>query len=150
MNISKDPTRWKRATTDRELRKLKRRDLLQLLLESEKENRRLTSELIGLRSTLEKQDLVLEEVGSIAEASLQLSNVFDEAQKAADNYLENVRRVCDERDRKSRELAATRIERSRRILEETERRCRSMEQEARAHAKRLLNDAAGAGRGDTE
>lgn len=136
--------------TDRELRKLKRRDLLQLLLESEKENRRLTSELIGLRSTLEKQDLVLEEVGSIAEASLQLSNVFDEAQKAADNYLENVRRVCDERDRKSRELAATRIERSRRILEETERRCRSMEQEARAHAKRLLNDAAGAGRGDTE
>ena len=136
--------------TDRELRKLKRRDLLQLLLESEKENRRLTAELDELRAALEKQELVLEEVGSIAEASLQLSNVFGEAQKAADNYLENVRRVCADRDQKSRELAATRIERSRRMLEETERRCRSMEQEARAQAKLLLNDAAVAGRGDTE
>ena len=109
--------------TDRELRKLKRRDLLQLLLESEKENRRLSAELKQLRAELEDRRLALEEVGSIAEASLQLSNVFAEAQKAADSYLENVMRVCAERDQKSKELAMTRIERSQRMLEDTERRC---------------------------
>ena len=136
--------------TDRELRKLKRRDLLQLLLESEKENRRLSAELKQLRAELEDRRLALEEVGSIAEASLQLSNVFAEAQKAADSYLENVMRVCAERDQKSKELAMTRIERSQRMLEDTERRCRSMEQEARMQASLLSRGEAEAGQGDAE
>ena len=145
---------------DKSLKKLSRMDLLELLVEATEANESLSMENNELRRSAmaareqlrqqQRKPVQVAKVGSIAEASLQLSNVFDEAQKAADNYLENVRRVCAERDRESRELAATRIERSRRILEETERRCRSMEQEAQAHAKRLLNDAAGAGRGDTE
>ena len=136
--------------TDRDLRTLKRRDLLHLLLESEKENRRLSAELKKLRAELADRRIVLEEVGSIAEASLRLSNVFADAQKAADSYLENVMRVCDERDRKSKELAMTRVERSQRMLEDTERRCRNMEQEARMQANLLCGTKAEAGQGDAE
>ena len=39
----------------------------------------------------------LEEAGSIAEASLRLNGVFEAAQQAADQYLENLRRLCEER-----------------------------------------------------
>lgn len=128
--------------TDRELKQLKRRDLLQLLLESERERRRLSKELEELRAKLDERQFALDEVGSIAEASLRVSKVFEEAQKAADQYLENVRRVCDERDRKSRELAVSRIERSQKMLEKAERRCRSMEQDARMKAGPLFDGSA--------
>jgi hypothetical protein len=38
----------------------------------------------------------LENAGSIAEAALQLTGIFDKAQQAAELYLENVRRKADE------------------------------------------------------
>ena len=38
----------------------------------------------------------LEKAGSIAEASLRLNGVFEAAQKAADQYLENLRQLSEE------------------------------------------------------
>jgi hypothetical protein len=40
--------------------------------------------------------ILTEKAGSIAEAALQLNLVFETAQKAADQYLMNVRRLSDE------------------------------------------------------
>ena len=81
--------------TDNELRKLKRTDLLELLLAQEKENEDLRRQLQEAQDRLEERKLALEEAGSIAEASLRLSGVFEAAQTAADQYLENVRRLSE-------------------------------------------------------
>ena len=81
--------------TDNELRKLKRTDLLELLLAQEKENEDLRRQLQEAQARLEERKLALEEAGSIAEASLRLSGVFEAAQTAADQYLENVRRLSE-------------------------------------------------------
>ena len=80
--------------TTKELRKLSRAELLRMLLEQTRETERLRGELNQAREQLESREILLEEAGSIAEASLRLNRIFEAAQQAADQYLENVIKRC--------------------------------------------------------
>jgi len=73
-------------------KKLSRMDLLELLLQQMEENERLRSQLEQAQKQLESRQIMIENAGSIAQASLQISRIFEAAQMAADVYLENVRR----------------------------------------------------------
>ena len=77
--------------TDKELKKLSKADLLSLLLTQSKEMDRLKEELAEARKQLEDRSILLEKSGSLADASLAIFHVLEDAQKAADLYLENVR-----------------------------------------------------------
>ncbi len=77
--------------TDKELRKLKRIEILELLLEQSKENERLRAEIAAVNKKLEDKEIAIKESGSIAEAALKLNGIFEAAQKAADQYLENLK-----------------------------------------------------------
>ena len=81
--------------TDQELKKLRRSDLLELLIAQEKENERLRSQVEQLEKRLADRAIDLEQAGSIAEAALRLNGVFQAAQAAADQYLENIRRLSE-------------------------------------------------------
>ena len=78
--------------TDKELQKLSRTELLELLLAQTKELEKANSELETLRQQLHKREINLNQAGNIAEAALRLNGIFESAQAAADLYLENVRR----------------------------------------------------------
>lgn len=77
--------------TEKELRRLSRMDLLEMLLEQSKEVEQLRAELETVKKQLEDRRIMEQEAGSIAEASLKLNKVFEAAQQAADQYLENIR-----------------------------------------------------------
>ena len=77
--------------TDRELKKLTRAELLEMLLAQTKERQRLEEELEKVKAALAEKELKVASAGSIAEAALALNGVFEAAQKAADQYLENVK-----------------------------------------------------------
>ena len=70
----------------KELRKLKRTDLFEIMLAQSEEIDRLRAELATLKKQLEDKRILLEKRGTLAEASLALTNIFEEAQKAADLY----------------------------------------------------------------
>ena len=89
--------------TDKELKRLKRVDLLELLIAQSKENDRLRTELEEMRSKLEAKELTLEKAGSIAEAALRLNKVFEAAQLAADQYILSVKAQGSEAPEKIRE-----------------------------------------------
>lgn len=80
--------------TDKTLRKMSRRELMEMLLEQSKEVERLRAELEQAKQKLRSRQILLREAGSIAEASLRLNEVFESAQKAADQYLLNVKRLA--------------------------------------------------------
>lgn len=82
--------------TNRELRKLSRADLLELLLKERKENERLREQLKIANKKVASRKIAIDNAGSIAEAALQLNGVFEAAEKAAGQYLENVRRMAGE------------------------------------------------------
>lgn len=77
--------------TDKELRKLSRAELLEMLLEQTKRIEALKAELELKNKELENRRIMIEKAGSIAEASLRLNEVFEAAQKAADQYLYNIK-----------------------------------------------------------
>lgn len=78
------------ATDERELKKLKRSELLEIMLAQSEEIERLRNELSQKEEELNQRRIAIEQSGSIAEASLRLTRVFEEAQRAADLYLANV------------------------------------------------------------
>ncbi len=76
--------------TEKELKRLSRRELLEILLEMSEENDTLARRSAELQKKVDDRSLALTRAGSIAEASLQLNGVFEAAQSAAAQYLENV------------------------------------------------------------
>ena len=85
--------------TEQELRKLNRTELLELLLEAMRENELLKAQLAEANQKLADRTIVAAKAGSIAQAALQLNGVFEAAQHAAEQYVENVKRLADERYR---------------------------------------------------
>lgn len=75
----------------KDLKKLKRSELLEIMLAQSDEIDRLQKELAEKDRQLEDRQIKIAQSGSIAEASLKLTRVFEEAQKAADLYLANVK-----------------------------------------------------------
>ena len=78
--------------TEKEFRKLKRRDMLEIMLAQSREIDRLKKELEDAKAKLADKEIRIERTGSIAEASLAVTNIFEEAQKAAETYLDNLYR----------------------------------------------------------
>jgi hypothetical protein len=79
--------------TSKELRKLSRRELIEILLAQTREMEQLKAELSTKNELLEKREISIRESGSIAEAALRLSGIFEDAQRAADTYLAEIRRA---------------------------------------------------------
>ena len=105
--------------TDRELRKASRRELLQLLVEEKRENDMLRDQLQQMRLQLDKRQLQLDQSGTLAEAALKLSGIFDAAESACQYYTENIRTLSGRQ----------------------EEICRKMEQETRDKCDRMLEQA---------
>lgn len=74
----------------KDLKKLKRQELLEIMLAQGREIDRLREQVESLQAQLDDRTIAIEKAGSIAKASLALTKVFEEAQKAADLYLYNV------------------------------------------------------------
>jgi hypothetical protein len=83
-------------TVDKSLKKMSRTELLELLLEQSEQIEKLEKELKIAKILLKKRQIAIEQSGNIAEAALKLNGVFEAAQKAADEYLENVRQKAGE------------------------------------------------------
>ena len=76
-----------------DLHKLGKTELLQIIYEQEKQITTLKSEIENLNKKIDDRTIDLKEAGSIAEASLKINKIFEEAQKAADEYLNSVKKL---------------------------------------------------------
>ncbi len=89
--------------TDKELQKLKRSELLEIMLGlqneldwQKKENQELKTKMQELTTKVESRSIALEKSGSIAQAALEMNGVFTAAQQAADMYLDNIKKMHDD------------------------------------------------------
>ena len=148
--------------TDAELRKLKRTDLLEMLLEQgktvedlnaqiEKLNLRIENlkqekaeceqnfrnQLEVLEEKLADRQLRMENAGSIAKASLELNGIFEAAQNAAQQYLDNIERMKEETSQQCTLQKAITEEYCSNRERETEEKCvaREMEMEEKCQTR---------------
>lgn len=134
--------------TDQELRRLSRKDLLALLLAQGREKESITAELEAAKAALSARELIIAQSGSIAEAALKLNGVFEAAQKAADEYLENIRtkngrteQACAKQEEASQKACENMLAASRAKCEtleqETSEACAKQKQETEEACKKL-------------
>ena len=112
--------------TDKELKKLRRVELLELLLDQAIEMERLQKQLEQAQEALACRQLQMKEAGSMADAALRLNDIFSSADRAAQDYLDSIRAMQ---------------EREQELLKQTEEKCRAMEEETRIKCEALLADA---------
>jgi uncharacterized protein with gpF-like domain len=81
-----------KALTSKDLTKLKKKELLQIMLVQGKEIDRLRKRNAELEEKLADREIEFSEIGSLAQASMQITDLFKDAEEAAIIYLENIRR----------------------------------------------------------
>lgn len=102
-----------------DLRRLRRKDLVELMLVQAKEIEELKSKLAQAQQELADRKIRIEKAGSIAEASLQLSGIFQAAQEACSLYTYNMEALARQQ----------------------EAQCARLEQETRVQCNRMLESA---------
>ena len=110
--------------TEKELRGLSRADLLELLIEQTKRNELLQQQLEEATAKLQSRELTINNAGSIAEAALQLSGIFEAAQAAGTQYLQNIENLS----RRQEEVCAE-------MERQTQKKCDEMLQQAKEDSK---------------
>ena len=82
--------------TEKELKKLNRYQLLELLIIQTERADKLQAALEKAERLFIDQEINISTLGSIAEASLQLHGVFQAAQDAADTYINAAKKRAEE------------------------------------------------------
>ena len=88
--------------TDKELRRLSRSELLEMLIAQTEENSQLKIRLKQAEAQLRDRRIEIDKAGSLAEAALSLNGVFQAAEAAAQQYLENIQRISSRQKRPPR------------------------------------------------
>ena len=95
--------------TEKELRKLSRYQLLDLLVTQTERADELQKKIDELENEIMLREFNMSKLGSLAEASLQISGVIEAAQESADMYLRAAQKQADLLISNARRQAASMI-----------------------------------------
>lgn len=118
--------------TEKELKKLSRRDLLYMLVSQGKELQKLKADYEKAQAALQDRSIGLEKAGSIAQASLQVNGVFEAAEAACRQYTENIERISRQQ---AEQIIKEAQKESEALRKDTEAQCAEMLKTARNEAK---------------
>ena len=127
--------------TDKELRKLRRVELLELLVDQAAEMEDLRRQLEEAREALAERELHIKESGSMAEAALRLNGVFEAADQAAQQYLRSIEALKEQHSLLLRTAREKTEQQVREALDRTREKCRELEAETRARCQAMLEQA---------
>lgn len=126
------------AMTDKELRKLKRIELLELLVKQAEETEQLREQLRQAEDALRDRTLMVQKAGTLAEAAFHLNGVFTAADQAAKDYLDNLRALQERQEAQCAAIEADARQKADQLLAETREKCRQMEQETLQRCRDLV------------
>ena len=81
---------------------LSKNEMMMVMHDQEQEIERLKAKVAELQATLDNYEIKINETGTLAEASAQISNLFEAAQATVETYIENIKK----RSQKSEEILA--------------------------------------------
>lgn len=88
---------------EKELRKISRKELLELLLEQANRIVDLEKELADAKAKLEDKRIMLNEAGNLAEASLKITDLFQKTMETCKIYSDNIEELNSRIEKEVRE-----------------------------------------------
>lgn len=130
----------RKIMTDNELSKLNRKELLEILLKLSVENQELRGKLKRMEASLHDRQIKIDAAGSIAEASLQLNGVFESAQAACKQYMENIEALSQRQEAVCARMEAESQARANAMLQNAQAQCDEMIKNAQAQSAAYWDD----------
>ncbi len=129
----------------KDLKHMDREELLQLLIQLTTENDELKTQLQQKNQEIFQlkerpviaETIAVQEPGSIAQAALKMNHVFEDAQKAADQYLNTIARMQREQALRCQKLLTEAQAEADRRISEAEQRARMIEAETARQCQEL-------------
>lgn len=118
--------------TEKDTKNLCRRELLQLLRQREEDNKGLQAQLDLLTVQLQSRNLNISKAGTLAEAAMQVNDMFRTADAVAKQYLDNVRDLVERQEGICAQMEQECQERCEGMIADAERTCEAKRQEAEA------------------
>lgn len=92
--------------TDKEFKRLSKAQLLDVIYQLQLQVDELTEQKKSLENELKDKRLRMSKVGNLAEAALEMNDCFQNAQKAAEQYLSEVRIIREETEEECQRILA--------------------------------------------
>ena len=127
--------------TDKELKRLSRAELLEMLIEKSREIEALREQLDDALAQLNDRALRIENAGTMAEAVLLVNGVLDAAQQAGAQYQENMRLRQSQMEEECARIEAESREEAGQMLAQTQQQCRQIEQDTRRRCEEIRQSA---------
>lgn len=127
--------------TDKELKKLRRRDLLELLVQQTEDNDSLQAQVDALTVQLQSRNLSISKAGTLADALMSINDMFRTADAVAKQYLDNVRQMAEQQEATCAKMEQECQERCDAMIAEAERECEAKKEEARRECEARKQEA---------
>lgn len=114
---------------EKELRKMRRAELIEIIYTLQQNEENLKEENRRLQEQLDDRIIKISEAGSIADAAIALNNIFQNAQEAAEQYLESVTKTQEKVKTDSEFILSEAKTKAIRIVREAEQKKQSIEEE---------------------
>lgn len=92
--------------TDKEFKRLNRVELIEIIYQLKKNEANLLTENAELKKQLADRNVKIANAGSIAEATVAISNIFGVAQQTADNYLRSIYEMSASAEQQAQQIIA--------------------------------------------
>lgn len=126
---------------DKDLRRLTRTDLLEMLIEQSQEVENLKARLAEAEVQLEQREIAVQNAGSIAEAALRLNGVFEAAEAACKQYQENIKRLSAQQEAICSRLEAESMQRAEQRLAEAMKKSEKLEADTKLRCAEMITNA---------
>lgn len=124
---------------DKQLRSMNRTELIEIIYALQQSERTLREKNEKLQTQLNDKQLRLEKAGSIAEAALSLNHIFEDAQAAAQQYLDSIQyteqnaaQTLAQAQQQADEMlrqAQTEVDAAAMRIQQAEERCRALREQ---------------------
>lgn len=126
---------------EKEFKHLNRAELVEIIYQLQIDNQRLTNEKAEIQEKLDSKELKISEAGSIAEATVAISDIFLKAQEVADHYLSELRRNNASIEQHCKERLSQAQSQADIILRDAEYKARQITEAAEQESERKWKEA---------
>lgn len=123
--------------TDKRFRGLSKSDLLDIILEMQKNEKKLQEDLDALKKQFDIKNLQIEEAGSITDAVFRLNDIFQNAERTAREYVEQIQHTNSRRD----EILALAEQKGSAVCEDAQLKSIKILESAKSEALTILTEA---------
>ena len=111
----------------KELKRLSRRELVDIIYQLKKNEQKLQEDMAALEESIQEKRIRISVAGSIAEAAMDITNIFSTAQRTADLYLREISYMKTSAEEECSNMLAKAKETAAQMLADSKQQCEDMQ-----------------------